>query len=137
MDIRQFMFAGNARFTLENKAKGTHLTYRVRSLENKPGVSFVSVLNGPDNENSYAFIGTIFDGKTYRPSPKSFASPEAPCQKAFSWFFNLLTSGASLPPALHVHHEGRCGRCGRTLTTPESVTSGFGPDCLQIMGMAS
>jgi hypothetical protein len=28
-----------------------------------------------------------------------------------------------------VHHEGKCGRCGRKLTVPESVKSGFGPEC--------
>ncbi len=32
-------------------------------------------------------------------------------------------------------HEGRCGRCGRTLTVPESVTEGIGPECRKIMGM--
>jgi len=24
----------------------------------------------------------------------------------------------------------RCGRCGRVLTVPESVESGFGPECI-------
>jgi hypothetical protein len=32
-----------------------------------------------------------------------------------------------------VHHEGRCGRCGRTLTVPESIESGIGPECAKKM----
>jgi len=30
-----------------------------------------------------------------------------------------------------VFHEGACGRCGRTLTVPESIASGFGPECIR------
>jgi hypothetical protein len=32
-------------------------------------------------------------------------------------------------PELAVYHEGRCGACGRRLTTPESISSGLGPVC--------
>lgn len=28
-----------------------------------------------------------------------------------------------------VHHEGRCGKCGRRLTVPESIETGLGPEC--------
>jgi hypothetical protein len=38
-----------------------------------------------------------------------------------------------LHPQLIVHHENHCGRCGRTLTVPESVERGIGPDCLAKM----
>jgi hypothetical protein len=34
-----------------------------------------------------------------------------------------------------VWHEGRCGRCGRKLTVPESIESGFGPECASILGL--
>ena len=32
-------------------------------------------------------------------------------------------------------HEGRCGRCGRALTVPESIDTGFGPHCAAEMGV--
>src|ERR1700675_3055956 len=32
---------------------------------------------------------------------------------------------------------GKCGRCGKPLTVPESIASGFGPDCREMMGMAA
>jgi hypothetical protein len=34
-----------------------------------------------------------------------------------------------LPKGLKVHHEGRCCRCGRKLTVPESIETGLGPEC--------
>ena len=30
-------------------------------------------------------------------------------------------------------HEGRCGRCGRKLTVPESIEAGYGPECINLV----
>lgn len=30
---------------------------------------------------------------------------------------------------MNFYHMGICGRCGRALTTPESITRGIGPVC--------
>jgi hypothetical protein len=48
---------------------------------------------------------------------------------AAAWLFGHLLERRPLPRCT-VHHEGRCGRCGRTLTVPESIESGFGPECI-------
>ena len=38
---------------------------------------------------------------------------------------------------LEVWHEGRCGRCNRALTVPESIASGIGPECAKhVLGPA-
>jgi hypothetical protein len=31
-----------------------------------------------------------------------------------------------------VWHEGSCARCGKKLTVPESIESGFGPECVKL-----
>jgi hypothetical protein len=82
----------------------------------------------PDNETSYTFLGSIFEGKTYRPGRKSPVSPTAPSAQAFAWAWSFMARG-EMPPSCEVWHEGRCGRCGRSLTVPESVASGIGPVC--------
>lgn len=128
MDIKNFMFAGKARFTLENTSKGTHLTYRVSACKDKPGLFFVSVLTGSDNTNSYTYLGTIRDG-VYEHGRKSTISASAPSAKAFTLFYTLVSKQYPFPPSLAYHHEGRCGRCGRVLTVPESLRSGIGPEC--------
>jgi hypothetical protein len=43
---------------------------------------------------------------------------------AFGWAWRHPDSDK-----LEVWHEGRCGRCGRRLTVPESIESGLGPEC--------
>lgn len=35
----------------------------------------------------------------------------------------------NLPQKMAVYHSGRCGSCGRELTTPESIRRGLGKKC--------
>jgi len=143
-----FIFAGNATFTLVSKKTGTRFTYRVRECDtpdykaNKARgaeeVHFVKVLTGPNNEEDYQFVGTVFNRGTYRHSRKSRLREDAPSVKVFTWFLGRLEApeGPSvLAEQVEIYHEGRCGRCGRTLTVPESVTTGFGPECAEILGV--
>lgn len=125
-----FILAGNATFTVANEATGNRFTFKVRKPEDgKP--HFVSVLTGPDNEHSYSFLGTVFDGRTYRHGRRSRIAEDAPSARAFQWLFRRLMAGSPLPPTVHICHCGKCGRCGKTLTVPESVESGFGPECIK------
>ena len=38
----------------------------------------------------------------------------------------------SLYPTVKVFHSGKCGKCGKKLTTPESIKSGLGPYCSKV-----
>lgn len=126
--IRTFMFAGNARLTLVSRVTGGRFTYRVRKSEaDKPW--FVSVLTGHDNEADYTFLGTIFESGDYRYAQRSKIGRDAASAKAFDWFYRAMRAD-KFPRQLEVWHEGRCGRCGRVLTVPESIASGFGPECI-------
>lgn len=123
----RYMLAGNARITVVSKSIGQRFTYRIRRPDNK-SPHFVQLLNGPDNCNDYLFFGTIFDGKDFRWSQKAKVGKTAPSVLAFMWFWQALMAGRAHVQA-DIYHEGRCGRCGRALTVPESVTTGLGPEC--------
>ena len=144
MITREFILAGKATFTLEVGAEWRdshldcqpHYTYKITRKDNedgRPPVYFIALLTGPDNEADYTYLGML--------------NPEVGCV--------FLTRGSKLPPTAHpvtllgavikriwrddetiieaagfkLHHEGKCGRCGRTLTVPESIESGIGPEC--------
>lgn len=130
---QQFVLAGNARFTIRSKATGVRFTYRVRAKEMKDGTTlhFVSLLNGSDNESDFMYLGTIFEGRTYRHGRKSPIGSDAPSALAFDWAFPRLMSGNM--DKFEIHHEGACGKCGRVLTTPDSVEAGFGPICRKLI----
>jgi hypothetical protein len=135
--ISKFLLAGHATITIRHAPTGERFTYKVSVPQNPDSgrpVHFVALLRGLENEVDYTFIGLIINGSKYKPSPKHI-SLEARAQKWFCRFFSLLTTGA-LPESVEVWHEGRCGRCGRKLTVPESIERGIGPECAEQMGMA-
>jgi len=137
--VRSFVLGGNALFTVRSEATGTRFTYKVRASEpdtfgtrKSAGVFFVSLLSGSSNEEDFSYLGIIpkDDPLTFRLTVKSRAGEQAQSVVAFRWFWKQITAGR-LPGSMSVWHEGRCGRCGRTLTVPESIASGFGPECIQ------
>lgn len=123
---RTFILAGNATFTIRSEKTGARFTYRVRASEDG-AVHFVALLNGPDNEGDFQYIGYVRRGVFFHGN-KSRINREAPSVKAFAWAFSKIQAGV-IPDTLGVWHEGRCGRCGRKLTVPESIEAGIGPEC--------
>lgn len=138
MNTKLFILAGNATFTVSNPKTERRFTYKIRAkeVENDKVLHFVSVLTGSDNEADFSFLGTIFDGNTFRHSHKSRIGRDALSAKAFSWIFPRIVSESDLH-GVEIHHEGRCGRCGRKLTVPESVDSGFGPECINMVRLSA
>ena len=133
---RAFLLAGAARFTLVSKRTGERFTFRIAKAkvdEYKYGEEapyFVSVLTGPSNSSDFTFLGTIFSDGYYARGKKGRPYCEGPSARAFAWFWLRLRAG-ELPASCEVWHEGRCGRCGRALTVPESIASGIGPTCAE------
>lgn len=149
-DLLRFVLAGRAVFTIENPATGGRFTYRVRAKSRTaPGPTreggsgdplwFVAVLTGPDNTRDYSYLGILAPDRdpylrgtpsrpVFRWTARSAIARDAPSVVAFAWFWRRLRAGRDLA-GVRVCHEGRCGRCGRALTVPESVESGLGPEC--------
>jgi hypothetical protein len=127
IELAKFSLAGNATFTATSVKTGTRFTFRVRQ-PSPESPHFVSLLNGSDNEGSYCFMGTIFNGQDFRMGRKSRITAEAPSAKAFTWIW-AHRNDPSLSEKVTIHHEGKCCRCGRKLTVPGSIESGLGPEC--------
>jgi hypothetical protein len=137
---KDFVTAGNATFTVECP-DGDHYTYKVQMVpgnEQYPNDAyFVKTLIGPDNTSAYAYMGRL--------SPDTGAVTVTAKSKQFEeqYRFRLLNRilarvwaddhAAYEQHGFKTHHEGKCGRCGRTLTVPESIQSGIGPECARRM----
>ena len=130
---RAFMLGGNATVTLVSTKTGTRFTYKIRG--NDEGVFFISLLNGPDNEKDYKYLGRLdASGKLWigRRVPKpGDIGPGAPASLAFAYAWGRVEAGI-MRDSLEIWHEGRCGRCNRKLTVPASIQSGFGPECVKM-----
>jgi hypothetical protein len=124
------VFAGNATVTFENVSKGTHVTYKVSNVPDSEGKFFVSILSGNDNETNYSYVGLVNQGTgSFYPSKK--LNPETKSVKAFDYIYTRILKTGQLSTDVRVYHSGQCCRCGRKLTTPESVKNGLGPECIK------
>jgi len=61
---------------------------------------------------------------------KTEVSKDSQSVKVFSYIYQKLKE-KNLPEFVEFWHEGVCGKCGRKLTVPESIESGFGPECIK------
>lgn len=123
----QFMFGGNSRTTLKSVGTGARYTYKIAEAKDRPGFYFVSLLTGSDNESDFTYMGVVSNG-AFRLTSKSAYKADSLPVKALSWALKALHAGKA--QGLEIWHEGRCGRCNRALTVPESIESGFGPECI-------
>lgn len=140
-EIKTFLRAGRAVFTLQSARTGTHFTYRISQGEpqgtSRRPPSFVSILIAPE---VWGYLGVLAGGSitdatwVVCATRGTKVSEDAPSFKAVNWFLRQLARGC-LPESLVFRHEGRCGRCARALTTPASVDTGLGPDCAEALGV--
>ena len=131
--ILDFITAGKAIFTIESARTGKWFTYKVIApKEQNPSkpVFWVKLMTGTDNQTSYSYLGTIFS-KEFKLTKKSKITSDALGYKAVDFFFRNIFAGKS-HEEINFYHMGICGRCGRPLTTPESVSRGIGPICAGI-----
>ncbi len=120
----EFLFAGKAEFTLRSVRTQEHFTYRVTASQDAR-MFFVAVVQG----GSKLYAGIVpSDARTeFRSTRASKVGREHPAVRGFEWFLRNLSS-----PQVELHHVGKCCRCGRKLTTPESIALGLGPECIKL-----
>lgn len=148
-EIYRFILGGNATFTLVER-DGRRTTYKVKSATMNRDANwstgnqdrstyFVSVLTGPDNESSFDYMGLLKrqpDGYAWLVhTAKSKFGRDTPAWKRFEKCWRLLDSGCQWHPLVEFYHDGQCCMCGRTLTVPESVRTGIGPECAAKAGI--
>lgn len=146
----EFVTAGRAVFTIELPAAFSaehdcppHYTFRVSkkaATAQYAEAYFVGLLTGADNENDFSYLGMLNAATgEVRLTAKSRMTEDAWPVRIIRRVLARLWAGeadAIEAAGWRLHHEGRCGRCGRTLTVPASVESGIGPECAAKMAAA-
>lgn len=130
--VKEFALAGNATMTLLSGNTNRYYTYRIQRHKEKEHIYFVKYLGKSNNDDlgSYFYAGVYYSDTGYFHAANDWNKRPAdswpPVMRAIKYFFKVIDN---IPDKLHVYHEGRCGRCGRKLTTPESIERGLGPEC--------
>lgn len=128
-NIDNFILAGNATFTIESSKSGKRYTYKIRQCQDNKKLYFVSLLRGSDNTSDYNYLGIIINN-TFKLTKKSRVTFNTPSVKVFNFFFQKRNKLEKV--GINIYHEGKCGKCGRKLTTPQSIKLGLGPVCINL-----
>jgi len=127
----EFLLAGDATFTVSNDVS-RHYTYRIWNI--REGLWGVSLLTGPDNTADYTYIGCVYkdssDNLVFTTTKKSRVNYDSASVKVLIWALLVIGGAKPLPEGYDIQHNGRCGRCGRNLTDPDSIAAGLGPICI-------
>lgn len=122
-DFPKLLLAGNALLTFQSNKTGNHLTFHiVESTEP----------NWYTVRHKGKVIGAInFDKLQFEIKPPAPALN--PVQEAFAWIWKHSIWPETLDRHLTIYNHGKCVRCGRDLTTPESITLSLGPECVKLI----
>jgi len=128
-----FFKGGNALFTVGNNT-GKHYTFKIKKGKRQDSPYFVSLLTGQENssDKSFTYMGILnpLSMYVYLTKKTKFNETSTPV-KVIRWAIKLVHSHKSIPVGYSIQHEGRCCRCGRVLTSPESIERGIGPECIK------
>lgn len=145
MLTKDFILAGDAIFTVTSADLVGHVghqTYRVRRVEFEDPACrvyyFAYLLTGPDNTSDYSYICKV-DSKTG--DLKATGKSRTHVEKTRVW--KVLEGALRLiwyeldAEGVEIAHAGKCGRCGRLLTDPDSIEAGIGPVCRGALGVSA
>ena len=126
--------------TFQSAKSGERRTFRIKPMDKtavaEKGIKdqrfFVSFLNGPENTRDYKYLGQILNGEftLTKKSRETGITEQTPSFVIFKAAFDTLKVCKKIPSLLSVFHSGRCGKCHKALTVPQSVADGFGPECV-------
>jgi len=135
--LPDLFFAGRAVLTFNNENKGTHMTIKVKQARDKFDrkiklpIFFVYISLLGDKEQGMIYSGTVFQENGHVRLAKN-VPPTSRLAKAMSFISAALKDTSVLKRYnVTLQHEGKCASCGMPLTHPQSIGSGFGPDCLK------
>ena len=141
---QKFFSAGNAVFTVHN-ASGKHYTFKIRQKKADPNKDewqdqmpyFIYILTGQDNTNDFTYMG-VYNPNTngvYSTKSSKYNKDTEP-MKVVNWALKMVERGDWSNPRVKnygIKGKGKCARCGRDLTTPESIRNGIGPECIKFI----
>ena len=135
----KFMLAGKSEFVMHSNKTNQDFTYRLNrkiSQEDKDKfIYFVSTKMG----TTWEYAGILWyddkqDQYRFAQGKKGQVDASNIYIRSLIFVLNKLHKGG-IPEHLTVYHTGSCGRCGKKLTTTESILTGLGPECSKKVGI--
>lgn len=129
IEIGTFVSAGNANFTITSKKTGTHYTYHITKKGNRWFVRIQTTYG----ESVYAGYLTNYLGKwVFYKGQNGNCSADDTRVLALMWTL-YHCDDIDFTDKIKFQHLGKCCKCGRPLTNPESIDLGIGPECSKMI----
>lgn len=144
-DALNFLLAGKSEFVLHSTKTNEDFKFTLTKKE-----SFAKKESFTNKEEYIYFVNIIierekiyaghikFDDKTelfiYTQGKRGQLAAEDRNIRSLMFVINKLFR-CEIVGNLEIYHVGRCGRCGKKLTTPESILTGLGPTCSKNLGI--
>lgn len=128
--LAQALAIFNGSHTIVNKTTGEHRTFKIHTVQkgNLQGKRILSLLTGSDNESDYRAFAFITDDDHVAVWRKFRGTGH---WNAYAYMIEQIIINQNPEWTAKYDHllEGRCLRCNRKLTHPDSITLGIGPEC--------
>lgn len=122
---------------MESEQSGRRLSFKVTSSDTSSGedqVWFVRYKDGSKWQDVGMIVNRPIGKFLVKTKGSKYNVNERPF-KSFDWFLKKVVNDRPLPDFVKVYHAGQCANCGRQLTDPESIRSGFGPTCRKTLNI--
>lgn len=129
-NMENFILGGNCTFTLSSKRTNNYYVYNIKANKEKT-VYFVTVKDY--NADVYAgYIKRKGEKYIYVKGGKGAYDMNDNRILSLMWFMNHIRDN-DIEAKIVLQHNGKCCKCGRTLTDPISIERGCGPECAKIV----
>ena len=137
----EFMLAGCSEFIMKSGKTGHKLRYKLdkklstqmKNSDGSLGGDYIYWLNTAESNGTFVYAGVLFfDNKTkqfkFGKGARGNLNYNDVRVKSILYVLNRLYKGET-SVNVEIYHVGKCGRCGKRLTDPESIERGLGPMC--------
>jgi len=132
--IVRFLKSGKATFTIKDTKNDKAWTYRARKMKDKEDGFFIHL----KIDGKFSYIGMLWINtkngidqlKVVYGKEKSAVLISDSGYQTISAVIYCISNKYTLS-FNEFWHDGNCGRCGRTLTNPDSLATGIGPECIK------
>lgn len=125
--IHKYLMGGRGVVTLQSES-GVHHTYRFQIPKNHRDEDDTMFIQTLIDGNTWVYVG-MYKEKRFHLTKSSHFKIDSPIVKGVAFILKLMFRTNFSDSRMHLYHEGICSRCGRPLTSPESIESGIGPVC--------
>lgn len=123
-----FIFGGNAEFTVRNVLNGKSYKYKVKRSKKNRNVYSVRVMveNG-----AFIYAGYLLNKPYAKYAKGKYGNMEADTEQIRGLMYAIKHGSRALNRPMIMTHHGKCACCGKPLNDEISILRGFGPTCWQ------